>query len=85
MNNMFSAFSVLIIDDDAEVRQSLVHLFERASWKVSHLPNAVNGVKRINSSNPDVVISDVKMPGISGLQLFEGCGHGCHSDAEWGL
>lgn len=71
MNNMFSAFSVLIIDDDAEVRQSLVHLFERASWKVSHLPNAVNGVKRINSSNPDVVISDVKMPGISGLQLFE--------------
>ncbi len=68
---MFSALSVLIIDDDAEVRQSLVHLFERANWQVSHLSNAVNGVKRIISCNPDLVISDVKMPGISGLQLFE--------------
>jgi DNA-binding NtrC family response regulator len=70
MNNIHPTYTVLIIDDDAEVRRSLVHLFERAKWQVSALPNAVNGAKKIISINPDVVISDVKMPGVSGLELF---------------
>jgi len=71
MKNMHSNYKVLIIDDDAEVRRSLVHLFERAKWQVSELSNALNGVKKIISINPDIVISDVKMPNVSGLQLFE--------------
>ncbi len=68
---MHSNYKVLIIDDDPEVRRSLVHLFERAKWQVSQLSNAVNGVKKIISINSDMVISDVKMPNVSGLQLFE--------------
>lgn len=71
MNNMLSTYTVLIIDDDAEVRRSLVHLFERAKWQVTDLPNALNGAKKVIDINPDVVISDVKMPGVTGLQLFE--------------
>ena len=71
MKNMQPTYNVLIIDDDAEVRRSLVHLFERAKWQVNELPNAINGAKKIMSINPDVVISDVKMPSVSGLQLFE--------------
>jgi len=71
MKKLHSTYSVLIIEDDAEVRRSLVHLFERAKWQVNELSNAVNGAKKILSLNPDVVISDVKMPGKSGLQLFE--------------
>ncbi len=70
MNNMLSTYTVLIIDDDAEVRRSLVHLFERAKWQVTDLPNALNGAKKVIDINPDVVISDVKMPGVTGLQLF---------------
>ena len=68
---MHPHYKVLIIDDDAEFRRSLVHLFERAKWQVSELPNGLNGAKKITSINPDLVISDVKMPNVSGLQLFE--------------
>ena len=68
---MQSSYNVLIVDDDAEVRRSLVHLFERAKWQVNELSNAINGAKKIINISPDVVISDVKMPNISGLQLFE--------------
>ena len=70
---MQSSYNVLIVDDDAEVRRSLVHLFERAKWQVNELSNAINGAKKIINISPDVVISDVKMPNISGLQLFEEC------------
>lgn len=68
---MAQTFSVLIIDDDAEVRRSLVHLFERAKWQVNALTNANDGIEKIAKIKPDLVISDVKMPGISGLKLFE--------------
>lgn len=71
MKTTTSIYSVLIIDDDAEVRRSLVHLFERAKWQVSDLPNAANATQKIIEVNADLVICDVKMPGISGLQLFE--------------
>jgi len=71
MKTISLIYTVLIIDDDAEVRRSLVHLFERAKWQVSDLPNAVDAAKKMIDINPDLVISDVKMPGISGLQLFE--------------
>jgi DNA-binding NtrC family response regulator len=73
MKNIQPTYSVLIIDDDAEVRRSLVHLFERAKWQVNELPNAINGAKKIININPDVVISDIRMPSVSGLQLFEEC------------
>ena len=73
MKNIQPTYSVLIIDDDAEVRRSLVHLFERAKWQVNELPNAFNGAKKIININPDVVISDIRMPSVGGLQLFEEC------------
>ena len=71
MKQKHPTYTVLIIDDDTELRRSLVHLFTRAKWHVNELPSAANGVKKIISINPDLVISDVKMPGISGLELFE--------------
>ena len=61
MKNMHSNYKVLIIDDDAEVRRSLVHLFERAKWQVSELSNALNGVKKIISINT-VLLKNINNP-----------------------
>ncbi len=60
---------VLIVDDDREMRQSLVELIEAAGWEAMALPRANDVDKRLPEFLPHVILSDVRMPGMSGLEL----------------
>lgn len=64
------AFKVLVVDDDRSMRQSLVELLEAAGWTVSALPRATQVTEYLTSASPDVILSDVRMPGMSGLELL---------------
>ncbi|MDP6967525.1 MAG: sigma-54 dependent transcriptional regulator [Gammaproteobacteria bacterium] len=61
---------VLIIDDDREVRRSLGYLFTCSGWQVVELANAKDIQKNLKQHQPNVVISDVRMPGDNGLDAF---------------
>lgn len=63
-------YSVLVVDDDKSMRQSLVELLEVAGWRVEAVPRAANALARMATFLPDVVLSDVQMPGMSGLDLL---------------
>lgn len=63
-------FSILVIDDDKSMRQSLVDLLEAAGWQAVAIPRAGNAVERMAEIQPDVVLSDIKMPGTTGLDLL---------------
>ncbi|WP_439119686.1 sigma-54-dependent transcriptional regulator [Marivita sp.] len=63
-------FRVLIVDDDAEMRQSLAVLLERSGWDVDTAGNGQLALSRLEATVPDVVLSDVRMPGMSGLELL---------------
>jgi two-component system C4-dicarboxylate transport response regulator DctD len=65
------AYSILIIDDDKSMRLSLVELLEAAGWQASSVSRAASGLERLAETQPDVVLSDVRMPGMSGLQLLD--------------
>lgn len=61
---------ILVVEDDRAMRHSLVELLEAADWRVDNVPRAEQVAARIEDFAPDVILSDVRMPGISGLELL---------------
>ncbi|WP_394560331.1 sigma-54-dependent transcriptional regulator [Aquipseudomonas alcaligenes] len=62
---------VLLIDDDAHLRQALAQTLDLAGLRVETLADARGVAERIEPDWPGVVVSDIRMPGIDGLQLLE--------------
>ncbi|HKP47838.1 MAG TPA: PAS domain S-box protein [Pyrinomonadaceae bacterium] len=60
---------VLIADDDARVRSLLGDLLEAAGYDVVCLSDGKSAHDRLESFRPDVVVSDVVMPGMTGIEL----------------
>jgi len=61
---------VLIIDDDLMMRTSLVDLIEAAGWTAKPLARATEAERWIAQFRPDVILSDLRMPEVSGLDLL---------------
>lgn len=63
-------YRALVIDDDKEMRLSLIHLLESAHWHVDAISSAVGAEEIINTTLPDVILTDVRMPKRTGLDLL---------------
>ncbi|MBD8733131.1 sigma-54-dependent transcriptional regulator [Pseudomonas sp. CFBP 13710] len=66
-----SKIQVVLIDDDPHLRQALSQTLDLAGLKVLALADAQGLAARIERDWPGVVVSDIRMPGIDGLQLLE--------------
>ena len=64
-----STAKILIIDDDREMRVSLCHLLESAGYEAVAGKSAAEGLEMLSSQTPDAVLSDVRMPGMDGLEF----------------
>jgi two-component system alkaline phosphatase synthesis response regulator PhoP len=60
---------VVIVDDDEGIRNLVKDVLERENFKVIACQDTEEGYKRILKSKPDLVILDVKMPQIGGIEL----------------
>ena len=62
--------SLLVVDDDAVVRESLVEALVEAGYDVRAAGDGVRAVAMLAERAPDVVLSDVRMPGMDGPQTL---------------
>lgn len=66
-----SGFHALIVDDDREMRDSLSHLLTRAGWRATTASSGAAALAKLEATEPDVILSDVRMPGMSGIELMQ--------------
>ncbi len=62
---------VLVIDDDAVIGRSFDRVLSRKGYEVSTALTGEEGLKNIESTEYDVVFTDIKMPGMDGLEVAE--------------
>ena len=65
------SYRVLVIDDDKQMRESLGDLLDSGGYEVRTLASASGVAQAVEQWSPDTVLCDVKMPGLSGMELLK--------------
>ena len=63
--------AVLLIDDEGCIRMSVTRVLERAGYRVTSVPSGVEALERVRAESFAAVICDLRMPGLSGIALFD--------------
>jgi CheY-like chemotaxis protein len=61
---------ILLVEDDAESRALYVYMLALAGYKVSAVRNGLEAFAEIQVNRPDVIITDIVMPVLNGLDLI---------------
>lgn len=61
---------ILVVDDELSMREFISILLEREGYEVVTAADAATALERLAASTIDLVISDVQMPGLNGLELL---------------
>ncbi len=72
---MNSPDTVWIVDDDKSIRWVLEKALQKASIKTKSFPEAQVLLDALNLETPDALITDIRMPGINGLELLDKVQH----------
>ena len=62
--------SILIVDDDPQLRQSFDKLLSQEGHSIKTAPSGEAGIAAVRSGGFDLVIMDVRLPGMNGLEAF---------------
>ena len=68
---MFPGFKVAIIDDEKDIRESISQWLTLTGYETDVFPDADSALKIIGNGYPGVVISDIRMPGLDGMELLQ--------------
>lgn len=62
---------VIFVDDDADLRRATSQSLTLAGFEVQAFPDAASALAAIGPDFPGPVVTDIRMPRMTGLQLFE--------------
>jgi two-component system response regulator AtoC len=66
-----SAPRVLVIDDEENLRRTLAIVLHQEGYDVDAVANGTDAVARLSSAIYDIVVTDMRMPGMDGLSVLE--------------
>jgi phosphoserine phosphatase RsbU/P len=61
--------TVLIVEDDSSARRAIGRLLQFEGWNTLEASNGVQGLQTFRSQLPEIVLTDVVMPGLDGFFL----------------
>ena len=64
------AVKILVVDDQPGIRDLLLTFFELEGFEVSTVAGGRQAIERVEQEPPDLVIMDIKMPGMTGLDAL---------------
>ena len=67
---MAKKISILIVDDEESVRDSLYNWFIEDGYRVECAENAKRALSMLESDSFDIILADIKMPGMDGLEML---------------
>ncbi|WIV51962.1 sigma-54 dependent transcriptional regulator [Marivivens sp. LCG002] len=67
---MTKAMKIAIVDDEKDMRQSISQWLALSGFDTETFASAEEALKGINSDYPGIVVSDIKMPGMDGMQFL---------------
>jgi two-component system response regulator PilR (NtrC family) len=67
---MAQIYNILVVDDEESIREFLEIFLSSEGYIVSTTPDPLNTLEIIKKGNIDICISDIKMPGMNGVELL---------------
>ena len=64
-------YNVLVVEDDEELRRTIVEVLERNQFEVRFAPDGVDALDAIRKDRPDLVLLDVNMPRMDGMECLK--------------
>ncbi len=61
---------VLVVDDESAIRYSITKTLQRVGYQVDSAASGEEALEMIARQNYDVILTDIRMPGISGVELL---------------
>lgn len=61
---------ILLVDDEAEIRELLSQFLQRNGYEVSHVGTAIEALARVKAAAPDLVISDLQLEHSDGMEMI---------------
>lgn len=62
--------SILVAEDSPETATLIKFSLEKAGYKVSVAPDGLEALQMVEELNPDLIITDILMPGMNGFELL---------------
>ena len=63
--------TVLVVDDDSDIREILKDRLESSGYRVLVAPSGKEGLELVEKQSPQMVLLDIEMPGMSGLEVLK--------------
>jgi CheY-like chemotaxis protein len=63
--------TILVIDDDDLIRDLVTHILSKEDYNVITAADGQDGVEKFEAEKPDLVVVDIAMPGMSGLEVAQ--------------
>ncbi len=69
--NCLKPQNILIIDDEAAILRLLSTILTRQGHEVDTAESGKEGIQNVQSNSYDIIITDIKMPGVSGIDVLK--------------